>query len=153
MVRAFLNSQSCRSVETNPQARVIINSKNINRKNQSNRLIISIRLIIRGVWFDTNYDNKNAFVTKKLVEENSKIGFAYREKPDNETDSGWRFFTGNEEQESVDNPDNLLLYSIEDIIKLDDSIKSILNSEINTAFEKVDTEFKQVTDFDFGTNL
>lgn len=48
MVRAFPNSQSCRNVETNPQARVIINSKNINRKNQSNRLIISIRLIIRG---------------------------------------------------------------------------------------------------------
>ena len=35
-------------IETNPQARVIINSKNINRKDQSNRLIISIRLIIRG---------------------------------------------------------------------------------------------------------
>ena len=50
MVRAFLNSQSCRNVETNPQARVIINSKNINRKNQSNRLIISIRLIIRGYY-------------------------------------------------------------------------------------------------------
>ena len=47
MVRAFLNSQSCRSVETNPQARVII-TQNINRKDQSNRLIISIRLIIRG---------------------------------------------------------------------------------------------------------
>ena len=43
-----------------------------------------------------NYENKNAFITKRLVEENSKIGFAYREKPDNETDSGWRFFIGNE---------------------------------------------------------
>ena len=32
---------------TNPQARVII-TQNINRKDQSNRLIISIRLIIRG---------------------------------------------------------------------------------------------------------
>ena len=67
-----------------------------------------------------NYENKTAFVTKRLVEENSKIGFAYREKPDNENDSGWRFFVGNESQEYVDNPDNLLLYSIEDIIKLDD---------------------------------
>ena len=78
---------------------------------------------------------------------------AYREKTDNETDSGWRFLVGNESQEYIDNPDNLLLYSIEDIIKLDDDIKSILNSEINTAFEKVDTEFKQITDYNFGTDL
>ena len=100
-----------------------------------------------------NYENKTAFVTKRFVEENSKIGFAYREKPDNETDSGWRFLVGNESQEYIDNPDNLLLYSIEDIIKLDDDIRSILNSEINTAFEKVDTEFKQITDYNFGTDL
>ena len=51
MVRAFLNSQSCRNVETNPQARVII-TQNINRKDQSNRLIISIRLIIRGTYYE-----------------------------------------------------------------------------------------------------
>lgn len=97
-----------------------------------------------------NCENKNAFITKRLVEENSKIGFAYREKSDNETDSGWRFFIGDESQDYVDNSDNLLLYSIENIIKIDDSIKSILNSEINTAFEKVDGEFKRVTDFNFG---
>lgn len=100
-----------------------------------------------------NYENKTAFVTKRLVEEKSKIGFAYRENPDNDTDSGWRFFVGDENQEYVENPDNLLLYTIEDIIKLDDNIKSILNSEINTAFEKVDTGFKQVTDFNFGADL
>ena len=100
-----------------------------------------------------NYENKTAFVTKRLVEENSKIGFAYREKSDNETDSGWRFFVGNEKQEYVDNPDNLLLLTIEDIIKLDASIKSILNSEINMAFEKVETEFKQISDFNFGNDL
>ena len=100
-----------------------------------------------------NYENKTAFVTKKLIEENSRIGFAYRESPDSETDSGWRFFVGNENQEYVDNPDNLLLCSIEEIIKLDDSIKHILNNGINVAFEKVDTEFKRVIDFNFETDL
>ena len=100
-----------------------------------------------------DYENKTAFVTKRLVEENSKIGFAYKEKPDNETDSGWRFFVGNESQAYVDDPNNILLYSLEDIIKLDGSIKTILNNEINTAFEKVGTEFRQVIDFSFGTDL
>ena len=41
------------------------NSKNINRKNQSNRLIISIRLIIRG--YDKLQEIKNKWKDKYLV--------------------------------------------------------------------------------------
>lgn len=46
MVRAFLNSQSCRRKLTNPQARVIITQNIIERKNQSIGFLL--RLIIRG---------------------------------------------------------------------------------------------------------
>lgn len=98
-------------------------------------------------------ETQNAFITKELLEKNSKIKFAYREKPDNENDSGWRFFTGNENQEYVDNADNLLLCSIADIIKKDNGIKSILDSEYGTSFERKDDDFVQVYDFDFGTNI
>ena len=63
MVRAFLNSQSCRNKKTNPQARVII-TQNINRKDQSNRLIISIRLIIRGSETNENKITKGTGVIK-----------------------------------------------------------------------------------------
>jgi len=45
VVRAFLNSQKNKNKST---GKSYYNSKNINRKNQSNKLIISIRLIIRG---------------------------------------------------------------------------------------------------------
>ncbi len=100
-----------------------------------------------------NEENKTAFITKKVLEEKSEIGFAYREQPDNETDSGWRFFSGNESQEYVDNVDNIIVLSINEIIQLDESIKTILNNEINTAFEKENSEFKQVNDFAFGKDL
>lgn len=99
-----------------------------------------------------NYENKTAFVTKKLVEENFKIGFAYREKPDNETDSGWRFFAGNESQEYVDNADNLTILPVKSIIEKDMSIVSIINSEYGTAFEKGNTEFKKIDDFTPGSD-
>src|SRR5215831_15426900 len=32
------------------------------------------------------------------------VGFMYREEPDNELDSGWRFFAGSESQEYCDDP-------------------------------------------------
>lgn len=100
-----------------------------------------------------NYENKTAFVTKRLLDKKLSVGFAYREASDNENDSGWRFFVGDESQEYVDNPDNLVICSIDEIIKLDESIKSILNSEVNTAYEKENMEFKKVDDYDFGENL
>lgn len=100
-----------------------------------------------------DYENKTAFVTKKLLEEKNKIGFAYREQPDNETDSGWRFFVGDENQEYVDDANNIVLLSIEEVINLDESIKTILDNNINTAFEKENMEFKQVNDFEFEKSL
>lgn len=95
-------------------------------------------------------ENKTAFITKKLLEPNAKIGFAYREEPDNETDSGWRFFSGSENQEYVDNPDNLLIRKLEEVINIDSSITEILDNGYGTAFEKRENNFVQVTDFHFG---
>lgn len=91
------------------------------------------------------------FITKKLLENGAKIGFAYREQPDNEYDSGWRFFTGEEDQEYVDNADNILFLPIADIIKIDDSIKGILENNYNTAYEKENNTFRKV-DYPFEAN-
>ena len=100
-----------------------------------------------------NFENKNAYVTKKLLEENKKVGFAYREEPDNETDSGWRFFTGEENQEYVDNPNNITNISIDEMIEKDESIKTVLNSEYKTAYEKNNSEFIKLNNYNFGSDL
>lgn len=96
-------------------------------------------------------ENKMGFITKKLLEKGAKIGFAYREQSDNESDSGWRFFTGNEDQEYVDNADNILLFPMPDIIKIDESIKEILESDYNTAYEKENDTFIKI-DYPFDNN-
>lgn len=55
----------------------------------------------------------------------------YREKPDKTNDSGWRFFSGDESQEYVDNVDNIIMCSISDVIgKIDASIVQYLDCGI-----------------------
>jgi hypothetical protein len=98
----------------------------------------------------------NAFVTKSLVEEKKRINFMYREEPDNSQDSGWRFFSGDETQEYVDNASNVLQYTIENVInQIDSGIEGYLNSEAGSAFERKngESEFTKVENFKFGENL
>jgi hypothetical protein len=60
----------------------------------------------------------------------------YREEPDNEQDSGWRFFSGVEPQGFVDNPDNIAIYSLETIAEIDPDILPFLSTEPPCAFER-----------------
>lgn len=92
--------------------------------------------------------------TRALVDGKRKVGFMYREKGDGD-DSGWRFFTGEEEQEYVDNPENVKIYDIQTILDIDKGVQPYLNSVINSAFER-DPEtgcFKMAEDFDFGAGI
>lgn len=92
--------------------------------------------------------------TKKLVDEKLPVRFMYREKAEN-GDSGWRFFSGTENQEYVDDPSNIAIYDIQTIINIDKSIVPYLESQAGSAFEKPDgsTTFKVVKDFGFGTDV
>ena len=42
------------------------------------------------------------FATDMITVENRKVGYMYREETDFDTDSGWRFFSGHESQDYVD---------------------------------------------------
>ena len=92
--------------------------------------------------------------TKMLVEKKLPVMFMYREAGTN-GDSGWRFFSGLEDQEYVDNPDNIAIYDIETILSIDESVKPYLDSIGNVAYERTDKQekFEQISDFDFGSNL
>ena len=49
--------------------------------------------------------------SRMLVEERKLVRFMYREKGEG-NDSGWRFFTGEEDQQYVDDPDNIKIYDL-----------------------------------------
>lgn len=77
-----------------------------------------------------------ALASKLLVDNKLKVRFMYREEPDDASDSGWRFFSGDESDEYVSNPENIGLYSIETIAQIDPDIIPLLNNDIGTAFER-----------------
>lgn len=96
--------------------------------------------------------DKKCFITKDVINNKKKIKFMYHEQPDNEFDSGWRFFSGDETQEYVDDSNNLMYISLLEVIqKFDNSIEKYLNYEQNIAFERnsEQEEFK-VSNYNFS---
>ncbi|MBS1598812.1 MAG: DUF2185 domain-containing protein [Bacteroidetes bacterium] len=71
-----------------------------------------------------------------ITVEGLPVGFMYREQPNFETDSGWRFFSGTESQEYVDNADNLMMYDVNTIANYDPFIIPYLKLEIGTELER-----------------
>jgi hypothetical protein len=94
-------------------------------------------------------------VSNQVAVENSKVGFMYRETPDNNIDSGWRIFSGEEDEAYIDNPNNFGYYDSVKILEIDPSIESLLSSPNKTAFERLspEGEFTQVFDFEFAEDF
>jgi hypothetical protein len=67
------------------------------------------------------------FATDKITVDRMKVGYMYREKPDEKMDSGWRFFSGTEDQDYVDDPSNTMIYNVNTIANYDRAIISYLD--------------------------
>lgn len=85
-------------------------------------------------------DQRGCVATDKITVEGMKIGFMYRDKPDEdiEKDSGWRFFSGTEEQDYVDDYKNSDIYTINAIANYDPAIIPYLKSKIGSELERVE---------------
>jgi len=88
----------------------------------------------------------------EITIEGYPVGLMYREKPLKDGDSGWRFFSGTEDQKYLNNPNNHSEFDVNVIANYDASIIPLLDSEIGSVFERFvtsenDDEFKAVTDW------
>ena len=89
--------------------------------------------------------------SKMLVNGRRSVGFMYHEPADDDQDSGWRFFCGEEDDDYVNNPDNIGVYDVSTILDIDGSIDGYLDSKVGMAFERNDRGFFDVVDdFVFG---
>lgn len=77
------------------------------------------------------------FATDMITVEGLPVRFMYRENPDNEIDSGWRFMSGYEDDEYMENPNNLAIYDVNTIVNYDPTIIPFLDAKVGLAFEKV----------------
>ena len=78
------------------------------------------------------------YASKCITIDGMKVGYMYRETPESPTDSGWRFFSGTESQEEIDNPEYVEIYDVNTIANYDVTIIPYLHSESDTAFERIE---------------
>lgn len=76
------------------------------------------------------------FATDAITVDGEPIGFMYREPPEFEEDSGWRFLTGYESDDYINNPDNLAIYDVNVLANYDPDIIPLLGLPVGTALER-----------------
>lgn len=81
-------------------------------------------------------DPSACFATDMIVVENLGVNYMYREEPDFEQDSGWRFFAGKETPEYLGDPNNLGIYTLNTVANYDADIVPLLDSPIGSEFER-----------------
>lgn len=81
---------------------------------------------------------KRCFVTNSVLYDGKPVGYLYREDPDYDDDSGWRFTAGDETDEYMENADNSSYVSLGAVLREDDSFVDLLDSSPGKAFVKND---------------
>ena len=86
--------------------------------------------------------------TNRITVEGYKVGYCYREKPDGDWDSGWRFTAGDESEAYMDDPNNAGIYKLNTICNDDPDIIPLLNTPAPCAFERDENGvFQQIKDW------
>ena len=86
--------------------------------------------------------------TNRITVEGCKVGYCYREKPDGDWDSGWRFTAGDESEAYMDDPNNAGIYGLNSICNDDPDIIPLLNTPAPCAFERDEHGvFQQIKDW------
>jgi hypothetical protein len=70
----------------------------------------------------------SCLATDRITVDGAPVGYMYREAPDTDGDSGWRFFAGDESDEYADDPGNLALYEVNTIANYDPRIIPFLDT-------------------------
>ena len=84
-------------------------------------------------WNEPN--GEGCFVSDKITKEGFKVGYMYREQPDQGIpDSGWRFMAGDEDDKYMNNPDNVHIFALNTVCNYDRDIISYLKSEVGSVY-------------------
>lgn len=76
------------------------------------------------------------FATDHITLIGHPVGYMYREPPVDEYDSGWRFFSGNEDDAYLADPDNVAIYDVNTIANYDPDIIKFLDAPIGAELER-----------------
>ena len=76
------------------------------------------------------------YASDRITVDGMLVGYMYREKPGDEIDSGWRFMSGDESQDYIDNADHIGIYEVNTICNYSPDIIPYLNRPIGSALER-----------------
>ena|ERR1043165_6964443 len=74
------------------------------------------------------------YASDRIVVDGAKVGYMYREAPDHDSDSGWRFLAGDENDEYMNNADHFGIYHLNHIANIDADIVPFLGAPQGSAF-------------------
>lgn len=94
-----------------------------------------------------------ALSSKLLVgEKPCPVRFMYKTVPADLRDTGWRMYSGYEDEEFLADKKNMMPYPIETLIKMDGSIEALLSSKPGTVWERAPgSDWKEVDDYEIPT--
>lgn len=77
------------------------------------------------------------------------VCFAFRVTPNNEADSGWVFWSGNEDQAYIDDSSNTVVCPLLSFLELDSSLIDLIKNPLGTAWERdnVEDEWREVVGY------
>jgi hypothetical protein len=79
-----------------------------------------------------------------VMQDGQPVGYMYREAPDSAEDSGWRFFSGYESDEYMDDPSNTHVYPVAFVVEADSAVIPYLESASGSQFERNEDRFDTV---------
>ncbi len=104
---------------------------------------IEIKKLIE--WDEPN--GEGCFASDRITKDGFKVGYMYREEPDEGIpDSGWRFLAGDEDDSYINDPNNVNLFAINTICNYDKDIIPYLKSEVGSAYIRVSSDKFQIDD-------
>ncbi len=81
-------------------------------------------------------DGGACIATDEITVEGKPVGYMVRETPINDIDTGWRFFSGDESEDYMNDPANLEFYNLNTIANYDPSIVPYLDKPQGTELAK-----------------
>lgn len=91
-------------------------------------------------------------VTKLCIgPDRKRVRFILRDEPNNPTDSGWIFFSGNEPEGYTDDSSNFTICPLFKFVELEPELESLLVSPVGSVYEKIgdDAPWVKVDDYEY----
>lgn len=77
-----------------------------------------------------------ALASTRVARDGAPVGWMYRQAPDNPRDSGWRVFAGDEAESECNNPENIVIMPLRDLLGGDPDLEPLFRAPVSSAFER-----------------